>query len=123
MIKFKIKINQVKRLILKREEGYAMGILRELQEKDPSNAIVWLYQGIIKRRLGETSKAIDCFKTALDLDHSLVEAWGLLTNTLVNQGDIKTAEGILEKAHLMNPHNKKIEFLRKNLIEYIKIPI
>jgi len=95
--------------------------LDKIVKKDPVNDEAWLLLGIAKRRLGKKEKAIECFTAATELNVSKEEAWGLLTITLVDQGNIDMAKKTIEKAGRLNPDNSRIQFLRHTLIEtYIK---
>ena len=94
----------------------ALSIINDLLDKDPSNHHGWLYLGIIKRRLGKLDDAINCFKTATDLNNSAIEAWGLLTITLMDKGDKNGALKVMEDAVNMNPFDEKIQFYNSNLI-------
>jgi len=95
--------------------------LDKIIKKDPANDEAWLLFGIAKRRLGKKEEAIECFTSATELNVSKEEAWGLLTITLVDQGNIDMAKKTIEKAGRLNPDNSRIQFLRHTLIEtYIK---
>ena len=95
--------------------------LNKIIKKDPGNDEAWLLLGIAKRRLGKQGEAIECFTSATELNVSKEEAWGLLTITLVDQGNIVMAKKTIEKAGRLNPDNSRIQFLRHTLIEtYIK---
>jgi len=95
--------------------------LDKIVKKDPANDEAWLLLGIAKRRLGKRKEAIECFTAATELNVSKEEAWGLLTITLVDQGNIDMAKKTIEKAGRLNPDNSRIQFLRHALIEtYIK---
>jgi len=94
----------------------AIKFLNKLLDKDPSNDEAWLLLGIAKRRIGELDDAIKCLKTATEINTSKIEAWGLLTMTLIDKGDLRGAEVIIEKAGSLNPYNPKIQFFRDNLV-------
>ena len=94
----------------------AIKFLNKLLDKDPSNDEAWLLLGIAKRRIGELDDAIKCLKTATEINTSKIEAWGLLTMTLIDKGDLREAEVIIEKAGSLNPYNPKIQFFRDNLV-------
>jgi len=94
----------------------AIKFLNKLLDKDPSNDEAWLLLGIAKRRIGELDDAIKCLKTATEINTSKIEAWGLLTMTLIDKGDLRGAEVIIEKAGSLNPYNPEIQFFRDNLV-------
>lgn len=94
----------------------AIKFLNKLLDKDPSNDEAWLLLGIAKRRIGELDDAIKCLKTTTEINTSKIEAWGLLTMTLIDKGDLRGAEVIIEKAGSLNPYNPEIQFFRDNLV-------
>ncbi|MFX1340360.1 MAG: tetratricopeptide repeat protein [Promethearchaeota archaeon] len=94
----------------------AVKFLNKLLDKHPSNDEAWLLLGIAKRRLGKLDDAIKCLQTAADINTSKMEAWGLLTMTYVDKGDLGLAKVIIEKAGRLNPYNPKIQFFRDNLV-------
>ena len=99
-----------------RDNDKALAIVNGLLDKDPSNEQGWLYLGIVNRRLDKLNDAIKCFETATDLNSTLIEAWGLLTITYIDIGNIKLAEAVMKKAVEFNPLDEKIQFYRDNLI-------
>jgi tetratricopeptide (TPR) repeat protein len=66
--------------------------------------------------MGKLDDAIKCFETVTDLNSTLIEAWGLLTVTYIDMGNVKLAEEVMEKAVEFNPLDEKIQFYSDNLI-------
>jgi len=115
-IKNKEIIESINKYLTIRDNDKALAIVNDLLDKDPSNEQAWLYLGIINRRLDKLNDAIKCFETATDLNSTLIEAWGLLTITYIDMGNIKLAEEVMKKAVEFNPLDKKIQFYHDNLI-------
>jgi Flp pilus assembly protein TadD len=90
--------------------------LTKLLNKEPTNDEAWMLLGIANRRMGKLEEAIKCLKITTELNDSKLEAWGLLTMTLIDKGELKEAEAIIEKAGKKNPYNPKIQLLRENLV-------
>jgi len=111
------KIDDAKKYLENCNNEKALRVLNEFVKEDPSFSEAWLCLGIAKRRLNDLNGAIECFKVASALDNSMLEAWGLLTISLVDQGKIKIAKETIEKASRLNPYNSKIQFFRNNLIK------
>lgn len=107
---------RVNNYLAKRENYKALAYLNKLVGNDPSNDQTWLYLGIVNRRVDKLNEAIKCFKTAVELNSSLFEAWGLLTITHLDKENVKLAEKTLEKAVELNPKVKEVLFYRDNLI-------
>ena len=90
-------------------------------ESDAKNDEAMLLLGITKRRLGELKEAIELFRKTVKINPSKEEAWGLLTITLIDQGEIDMAEKTIEEASILNPKNIRIQFLRHTLVPtYVK---
>ena len=115
-IKNKEIIESINKYLTIRDNDKALAIVNDLLDKDPSNEQGWLYLGIVNRRLDKLNDAIKCFETATDLNSTLIEAWGLLTITYIDMGNIKLAEAVMKKAVEFNPLDEKIQFYRDNLI-------
>jgi len=115
-IKKKQAIEQVNRFLADKDNEKALTIINSLLDKDPSNEQAWLYLGIVNRRMGNFDIAINSFETATDLNSSLIEAWGLLTITYMDKGELKKAEDVMKIAAELNPLDEKIQFYRDNLI-------
>ena len=115
-IKNKEIIESINKYLTMRDNDKALAIVNDLLDKDPSNEQAWLYLGIVNRRLGKLDDAIKCFETATDLNSTLIEAWGLLTVTHIDMGNIKLAESVMKKAVEFNPLDEKIQFYSENLI-------
>ena len=115
-IKNKEIIESINKYLTLRDNDKALAIVNDLLDKDPSDEQAWLYLGIVNRRLDKLDDAIKCFETAVDLNSSLIEAWGLLTITYIDMGNIKLAEAVMKKAVEFNPLDEKIQFYRDNLI-------
>jgi len=115
-IKNKEIIESINKYLTIRDNDKALAIVNDLLDKDPSNEQGWLYLGIVNRRLDKLNDAIKCFETATDLNSTLIEAWGLLTITYIDMGNIKLAEAVMKKAAEFNPLDEKIQFYRDNLI-------
>jgi Tfp pilus assembly protein PilF len=109
-------INQAHEYLNQKNTIRALSVINDLLDKDPSNHQGWLYLGIIKRRLGKLEDAIKCFETAVDIEPSMIEAWGLLTITYMDNNEYILAEKIMEKAAKLNPIDEKINFYKNNLI-------
>lgn len=111
-----IIFERVNNYLAKRENYKALSYLNKLVGNDPSNDQTWLYLGIVNRRVDKLNEAIKCFKTAVELNSSLFEAWGLLTITHLDKENVKLAEKTLEKAVELNPKLEEVLFYRDNLI-------
>ena len=110
------EIDTATNYLAKQKNFKAIKYLNKLLDKDLSNDEVWLLLGIANRRVGKLDEAIECFKTATELNTSKIEAWGILTMTLIDKGHINEAKTIIEKAGKLNPYNPKIQFFRDNLV-------
>jgi Flp pilus assembly protein TadD len=106
--------------LIKKKNSKAIKFLSKLLDEDPTNEEAWLLLGIAKRRVGEFLDAIDCFRTATDLKSSLLEAWGLLAITYMDNHNFIEAKATMERAAEKNPNNKKIQFYKENLIRVYK---
>ncbi len=106
--------------LIKKKNSKAIKFLNKLLDEDPSNEEAWLLLGIAKRRIRAFLDAIDCFKAAIDLKPTLLEAWGLLTITYMDNNNFIEAEATMEKARQLNPKNEKIKFYKENLIRIYK---
>ena len=115
-IKNKQAIEQVNKFLADKNNKKALIIVNSLLDKDPSNEQAWLYLGIVNRRMGKLNVAINSFETATELNGSLIEAWGLLTITYMDKGELKKAEEVMKIAAELNPLDEKIQFYRDNLI-------
>ena len=99
-----------------RDNDKALTIVNDLLDRDPSDEQAWLYLGIINRRFDKLDDAIKCFETAIDLNSTLIEAWGLLTVTYIDIGNMELAEEAMKRAVEFNPLDEKIQFYSDNLI-------
>ncbi len=115
-IKNKEIIESINKHLTMRDNDKALALVNDLLDKDPSNEQAWLYLGIVNRRLGKLGDAIKCFETAIDLNSTLIEAWGLLTVTYIDIGNIELAEEAMKRAVEFNPLDEKIQFYSDNLI-------
>ena len=115
-IKNKQAIEQVNKCLADKNNKKALSIVNNLLDKDPSNEQAWLYSGIVNRRMGKLDIAINSFKTATELNNALIEAWGLLTITYMDKGELKKADEVMKIAAELNPLDEKIQFYRDNLI-------
>ncbi|NVM43806.1 MAG: hypothetical protein HWN79_02725 [Candidatus Lokiarchaeota archaeon] len=115
-IKNKQAIEQINKLLAEKNNEKALVVVNSLLDKDPSNEQAWLYLGIVNRRIGKLDEAINSFETATDLNNTLIEAWGLLTITYMDKGELKKAEEVMKIATELNPLDEKIQFYRDNLI-------
>jgi len=119
-----IKNNEVFELVNKflaeQDNDKALSAVNKLLDRDPSNDQAWLYLGIVNRRIGKLDVAISSFETATELNNTLVEAWGLLTITFLDKGELEKAEEIMKTAADKNPNDEKIQFYRDNLIRVYK---
>ena len=119
-----IKNNEVFELVNKflaeQDNDKALSAVNKLLDRDPSNDQAWLYLGIVNRRIGKLDVAITSFETATELNNTLVEAWGLLTITFLDKGELEKAEEVMKTAADKNPNDEKIQFYRDNLIRVYK---
>jgi tetratricopeptide (TPR) repeat protein len=119
-----IKNNEVFELVNKflaeQDNDKALSAVNKLLDRDPSNDQAWLYLGIVNRRIGKLDVAISSFETATELNSTLIEAWGLLTITFLDKGELEKAEEIMKSAAEKNPNDEKIQFYRDNLIRVYK---
>ena len=119
-----IKNNEVFELVNKylaeQDNDKALSAVNKLLDRDPSNDQAWLYLGIVNRRIGKLDVAITSFETATELNSTLVEAWGLLTITYLDKGELEKAEEVMKSAADKNPNDEKILFYRDNLIRVYK---
>jgi len=115
-IKNKQAIDQINKLLAEKNNEKALVVVNSLLDKDPSNEQAWLYLGIVNRRIGKLDTAINSFETATELNNTLIEAWGLLTITFMDKGELKKAEEVMKVATELNPLDEKIQFYRENLI-------
>ena len=115
-IKNKQAIEQINKFLAEKDTEKALDLVNSLIDKDPSNEQAWLYLGIVNRRLGKYNIAINSFETATELNNTLIEAWGLLTITYMDKGELKKAEDVMKMASELNPLDEKIQFYRDNLI-------
>jgi len=113
-------LNRVNELLLKRKNLKAIKYLSKFLDENPSNYYAWLLLGIAKRRIDKLNDAIKCFRTTVELNPSLLEAWGLLTITYLDKGENDLAEKAIEKARKLNPNDEKIQFYYDNLIRIYK---
>ena len=119
-----IKNNEVFELVnnylAEQNNDKALSAVNKLLDRDPSNDQAWLYLGIVNRRIGKLDVAITSFETATELNSTLVEAWGLLTITYLDKGELEKAEEVMKSAADKNPNDEKILFYRDNLIRVYK---
>ena len=115
-IKNKQAIDQINKLLAEKNEEKALINVNNLLDKDPSNEQAWLYLGIVNRRIGNLDIAINSFETATELNNTLIEAWGLLTITYMDKGELKKAKEVMKIATELNPLDEKIQFYHDNLI-------
>ena len=119
-----IKNNEVFELVNKylaeQDNDKALSAVNKLLDRDPSNDQAWLYLGIVNRRIGKLDLAITSFKTATELNSTLIEAWGLLTITYLDKSELEKAEETMKTAADKNPNDEKILFYRDNLIRVYK---
>jgi len=111
---------RVNNFLIKEKNSKAIKSLNKILDEDPANEEAWLLLGIAKRRTGDYLDAIDCFRTATDLKSSLLEAWGLLAITYMDNHNFIEAKATMERAAEKNPNNKKIQFYKENLIRVYK---
>ena len=119
-IKNKEVFEFVNKYLAEKDNDKALSAVNKLLDRDPSNDQAWLYLGIVNRRIGKLDIAITSFETAVDLNNTLVEAWGLLTITFLDKDEIEKAEETMKTAADKNPNNEKIQFYRDNLIRVYK---
>ena len=119
-----IKNNEVFELVNKylaeQDNDKALSAVNKLLDRDPSNDQAWLYLGIVNRRIGKLDVAITSFETAIELNSTLIEAWGLLTITYLDKSELEKAEETMKTAADKNPNDEKILFYRDNLIRVYK---
>ena len=119
-LKLNKELHRANDFLIKKKNSKAIKFLNKLLDEDALNEEAWLLLGIAKRRIGEYLDAIDCFKTATELKPSLLEAWGLLTITHMDNNDFIEAEATMKRAVRLNPDNEKIRFYQENLIRIYK---
>jgi len=115
-IKNKQALEQVNKCLADQNNKKALSLVNKLLDKDPSNEQAWLYLGIVNRRMGKLDVAIKSFETATELNNTLIEAWGLLTISYMDKGELKKAKDVMKTAAELNPLDEKIQFYRDNLI-------
>ena len=115
-VEFEREFDRAKKLLEERDDLSAVRDLEILAEKDQFNYEIWLYLGIAYRRIEDYEKAIESFRKVTELQTSNEEAWGLLTITLIDQGNKDKARSALEDAARLNPTDEQILFLKDNLI-------
>ncbi|MFX1453707.1 MAG: tetratricopeptide repeat protein [Promethearchaeota archaeon] len=103
--------------LIYKENIKAIKVLSKFIKNNSLNYNAWVYLGIAKRRIHAYEEAIACFKTASKLNKSIIDAWGLLAITYLDQGKIDMAQKILEKAAKFNQFNPIFQFLYLNLIQ------
>ncbi len=113
-------LEEVHQFLKEKNHNKALFYVNRLLDKDPTNENAWLYLGIIYRRTGNLENAVKCFQTAADLNNSMIEAWGLLTITHMDKGEINMAKKTMDKAVDLNPKDQKILFYRNNLVRVYK---
>ena len=113
-------IELVNKYLAEQDNDRALSAVNKLLDRDPSNDQAWLYLGIVNRRIGKLDVAITSFETATELNSTLVEAWGLLTITYLDKGELEKAEEVMKSAADKNPNDEKILFYRDNLIRVYK---
>jgi tetratricopeptide (TPR) repeat protein len=111
------KFEEAEEFLLKQENAKAIELLEQLLDEIPTNERLWLLMGIANRRIGNKKKALQYFKTATELDSSMVEAWGLLTITYIDLNKIDEAQKSINNAAELNPSNEKLRFYSQNLIK------
>ncbi|MBY9016196.1 MAG: tetratricopeptide repeat protein [Candidatus Lokiarchaeota archaeon] len=115
-----IKNNEVIELVNKylaeQDNDKALSAVNKLLDRDPSSDQAWLYLGIVNRRMGRLEVAIKSFETAIELNNTLIEAWGLLTITFLDKGKLEKAKETMKNATEQNPTDEKIKFYQNNLI-------
>ncbi|MFX1314867.1 MAG: tetratricopeptide repeat protein [Promethearchaeota archaeon] len=120
-ITFEKQITKATEYLDEKKNIKAEKFLKKIIAKSPYNEEAMLLLGIANRRLGFLKKAIECFKKTTELNRSMEEAWGLLTITYIDQGNLNLAKKTIERARQMNPNNTTIQYLQKTLIQtYIK---
>ena len=119
-IKNKEVLELVNKYLAEQDNAKALSTVNKLLDRDPSNDQAWLYLGIVNRRIGKLDVAINSFETATELNSTLIEAWGLLTITFLDKGNIEKAEEVMKTAADKNPNDEKIQFYRDNLIRVYK---
>ena len=119
-LKLDKELSRANNYLIKEKNSKAIKFLSKILDEDPVNEEAWLLLGIAKRRTGEFLDAIDCFKTATELNSSLLEAWGLLTITYMDNHNFAEAKATMERATKKNPDNEKINFYNENLIRVYK---
>jgi cytochrome c-type biogenesis protein CcmH/NrfG len=119
-LKLSKELLRANNFLIQKKNSKAIKFLNKLLEEDPANEEAWLLLGIAKRRIGAYLDAFDCFKAAIELNPSLLEPWGLLTITYMDNNDFIEAEATMERAARLNPNDEKIGFYKENLIRIYK---
>lgn len=98
--------------------GNTTGILDELNsqiEKEPTNKTLYFYLGIAESSLGNSEKALEAYKKALEIDPSYVDANINAGVTLVNIIKDELSEINADKALTNNQYNTKVNTLKEKI--------
>lgn len=68
-----------------------MGKLREMLERAPDDPFLWYATGLEHKKLGQTERAIEHFRKALDKDAGYAVAYLQMGQTYEQAGDLESA--------------------------------
>lgn len=97
-----LKLSEMHYIIKQYQES--MGVLNNIVRLDPRNAEAYFMLGLNFRSLGESMRAKNALQTATEFDAKLIDAWLVLAEMLVDEGNPK-AEEYLKTALLIDPEN------------------
>ena len=111
------ELNEIARLVEAGQEDEALSKLRAVLLVSPMNARAYLLAGKIFLKRGETTRAINQFKTAIfwDSDNTLIEPHVLLARIFLERGDRAQALAYTLSASKIDPGDKEVLALRTQL--------
>ncbi len=86
-----------------RDFDHALLELEQAQSRDPNNAEVLLYTGLIKRRQGKLDESIEYQRKATVFDPRNSDIWTNLGGSYRGKRDFKTAREMLDRALAISP--------------------
>ena len=101
----KPSVGRAKELFEKGSDEEALTELRDVMRDEPMNAEAYLLTGRIYQRRGETTSAINMFKTSIFWDKNLVDAYILLGRIFLERGDRAQALAYSQSAMQIAPNN------------------
>jgi tetratricopeptide (TPR) repeat protein len=97
-----LKLSEMHYIIKQYQES--IGVLNNIVRLDPRNAEAYFMLGLNFRSLGESMRAKNALQTATEFDAKLIDAWLVLAEMLVDEGN-PGAEEYLKTALLIDPKN------------------